>query len=65
MAPKFQKSRTMCWKKAFFFFIQKMAKIQDNVNPGHCEIQYWTKLKKIFKKKGTGKFIHSKNGGCE
>ena len=22
-----------------FFFIQKMAKIQDNVNPGHCEIQ--------------------------
>ena len=26
-------------KKLFFFFIQKMAKIQDNVNPGHCEIQ--------------------------
>ena len=27
-------------KKLFFFFIQKMAKIQDNVNPGHCEIRY-------------------------
>ena len=27
-------------KKLFFFFFQKMAKIQDNFNPGHFEIQY-------------------------
>ena len=33
-----------------FFFTQKMAKIQDNVNPGHCEIQYYqeTNLINLF-----------------
>ena len=36
---KISKNPGQCAGKKLFFFIQKMAKIQDNVNPGHCEIQ--------------------------
>jgi hypothetical protein len=47
---KISKNPGQCAGKKLFFFIQKITKIQDNVNPGHCEIQYLL-LKIIIKTK--------------